>query len=81
VASAVDGITLQVRDKITGLLTHSVEGPALALRQRLGNPTYARSLGENGREHVRQDFLITRHIKDYLLLSLALEHGENVICL
>ncbi len=79
VASAVGGITLQVRHGITGLLTHGIEGTAFALRQLLGNPGYARQLGENGREHVLHNFLITRHIKDYLLLFLALERGEDII--
>jgi trehalose synthase len=79
VASAVGGITLQVRHGITGLLTHGIEGTAFALRQLLGNPDYARRLGQNGREHVLHNFLITRHIKDYLLLFLALERGEDII--
>ena len=79
VASAVGGITLQVKNKFTGLLSHGVEGTAYAIKQLLANPEYARRLGENGREHVRQNFLITRHIKDYLLLFLAVEHTGDII--
>jgi len=79
VASAVGGITLQVKNKFTGLLSHGVEGTAYAIKQLLANPEYARRLGENGREHVRQNFLITRHIKDYLLLFLAVEHAGDII--
>jgi trehalose synthase len=79
VASAVGGIPLQVKHKITGLLSHDVEGTAYALRQLLSNPEYARSLGENGKEHVRQNFLLTRHIRDYLLLFIALDHNEDII--
>ncbi len=79
VASAVGGITLQIRNGITGLLSHGIEGTAFALRQLLGNPEYARRLGQNGREHVLHNFLITRHIKDYLLLFLALERSEDII--
>ena len=81
VASAVGGIPLQIHNKLTGLLCHTVEGAAYALRQLLSNPQYARQLGENGREHVKQNFLITRHIKDYLLLFLSLEHPEDVFYL
>ena len=77
VASAVGGIPLQVKNRLTGLLSHGVEGTAVAIRQLLANPEYARTLGRNGREHVRQNFLITRHVRDYLLLLLALEHGES----
>ena len=79
VASAVGGILLQVKNKFTGLLSHGIPGTAFALRQLLTNPDYAKWLGENGREHVRQNFLITRHIRDYLLLFLALEHPGDII--
>lgn len=81
VASAVGGITLQVKNKFTGLLCHGIEGTAYALRQLLSNPEYAKWLGENGREHVRQNFLITRHIKEYMLMFLALYHPEEIIYL
>jgi trehalose synthase len=81
VASAVGGIPLQVKSKFTGLLSHGIEGTAYEIRQLLANPDYARWLGENGREHVRQNFLITRHLRDYLLLFLSLDHPEDVIWL
>ncbi len=71
VASAVGGIPLQITHKYSGLLTHSIEGTAHALKQLLQEPAYAKKLGENGREHVRQNFLLTRHIRDYLLLFLS----------
>ncbi len=81
VASAVGGITLQVKNKFTGLLSYGIEGTAYAIRQLLTNPEYARWLGQNGREHVRYNFLITRHMRDYLLLFLALEHSQDIIYL
>jgi trehalose synthase len=79
VASAVGGIPLQVRNKFTGLLSYGIEGTAYDIRQLLTNPEYARWLGENGREHVRHNFLITRHLKDYVLLFLSLEHPGDII--
>jgi trehalose synthase len=79
VASAVGGIPLQVTHKYSGLLCHSVEGAAHAIKQLLQNPAYGKKLGENGREHVRQNFLLTRHLRDYLLLFLALFHEGDVI--
>lgn len=79
VASAVGGIPLQVKNKFTGLLTHGIEGTAYAIRQLLTNHEYARWLGENGREHVRYNFLITRHIRDYMLLFLTLYHSGDII--
>jgi len=81
VASAVGGIPLQVKNKFTGLLSYGIEGTAYDIRQLLTNPEYASRLGENGREHVRYNFLITRHIKDYLLLFLSLYHSGDVIYL
>lgn len=81
VASAVGGIPLQVKHRYSGLLVHSVEGAAYAIKQCLRNPEYARKLGENGREHVRQNFLLTRHIRDYLVMFLTLGRSEDVVYL
>lgn len=81
VASAVGGIPLQVKHRYSGLLVHSVEGAAYAIKQLLNNPDYARRLGENGREHVRQNFLLTRHLRDYLLTFLSLGHSDDVVYL
>ena len=81
VASAVGGIPLQIKNKFTGLLCYTVEGAAYALKQLLSNPEYANRLGQNGREHVKQNFLITGHLKNYLLMFLALDHNSDVIYL
>lgn len=82
IAGAVGGIPLQIVHKYSGLLTHTIEGTAFALKQLLQNPAFAKSLGENGREHVRKNFLITRHLRDYLLLFHSLSHkGETVVYL
>jgi trehalose synthase len=79
VASAVGGIPLQVKNKFTGILSYGIPGTAYALRQLLTNPEYAKWLGENAKEHIRHNFLITRHLKDYMLLFIALEHPEDII--
>ncbi len=81
VASAVGGITLQIRDKFNGLLTYGIEGTAFALRQLLTNPEYATWLGNNGKEYVRHRFLITRHLRDDLLLFLALQNQQDIFYL
>jgi trehalose synthase len=79
IAGAVGGIPLQIAHKYSGILTHSVEGTAQWIKQLISAPDYARKLGINGREQIRNNFLITRHIKDYLLLFLSLfEEGEVV---
>ena len=81
VASAVGGIPLQVKHRYSGLLVHSIEGGAHAVKQLLSNPALARRLGENGREHVRQNFLLTRHLTDYLLVFLSLDHAADTVFL
>jgi trehalose synthase len=80
IAGAVGGIPLQIVHKYSGLLTHTIDGTAFALKQLLQNPGFAKSLADNGREHVRKNFLITRHLRDYLLLFHALNHkGESTV--
>lgn len=81
VASNVGGIALQVSHKYSGLLCHSIEGAAFSIKQLLNAPDYARRLGENGREHVRNNFLLTRHLRDYLLAFLSLSHPGDVVYL
>ena len=81
VASAVGGIPLQIKHKYGGLLCHTIEGAAFAIKQLLNAPDYAKKLGENGREHIRQNFLLTRHIKEYMLLFLSLYNNTDVITL
>jgi len=80
IAGAVGGIPLQVTHRYSGILTHTIEGTAFWIKQLLNAPDYARRLGENGREHVRTNFLLTRHLRDYLLLFLFLERsGERIV--
>ncbi len=81
VASNVGVIPLQIKHKYSGLLCHSIEGAAFALKQLLNNPQYGKKLGENGREHIKNNFLITRHIRDYMLLFLSLYYKEDIVYL
>ncbi len=81
IASAVGGIPLQVRNRFTGLLVHSIDGAVYAMRQLLTNKDYAAWLGENGRQHVKQNFLITRELRDYLLTFISLSSKGDVIYL
>jgi trehalose synthase len=82
IAAAVGGIPLQIAHRYSGVLTHTVEGTAFWIKQLLNAPDYAQRLGHNGREHVRTNFLLTRHLRDYLLLFLFLAHPtERVVYL
>lgn len=82
IAGAVGGIPLQITHKYSGILTHSVQGTAYWIKQLLQSPDYAKKLGENGRKHIRENYLLTRHLRDYMLLFLSLDHaGKDVIYL
>lgn len=68
IASAVGGIPTQVIDKFTGALVHSVEGCAYQIRYLLTHPEYGIQLGKNGREHVKENFLMTTNARRWVLL-------------
>ncbi|HEU5335302.1 MAG TPA: glycosyltransferase [Terriglobales bacterium] len=68
IAGAVGGIPTQVIHKLTGVLVHSVEGCAYQMRYLLTHPEFAEQMGKNGREHVKENFLMTSNVKRWLLL-------------
>jgi hypothetical protein len=43
----------------------------------LGAPDFARKLRENGHDHVRENFLLTRHMRDYLVSFLFVADGSE----
>jgi trehalose synthase len=75
VASAVGGIPVQIIHRHTGMLAHSVEGTAYQIRFLLSHPEIAAKLGEQGHQHVKENFLITQKLKRYLTLFLTLAHA------
>ena len=79
IGSAVGGIKLQVIDGVTGFLVHSIEGAANRVAQLLSDRKLCERMGENGFAHVKQNFLVTRQVKDYLLTMLALEHPRESV--
>jgi trehalose synthase len=79
VGGAVGGIKLQVIDGVTGFLVHSPEGAATRIAQLLRDRRLCEHMGENGYQHVKQNFLMTRQVKDALLIILALEHPRERI--
>jgi len=62
----VGGITVQVVYGQTGYTVHSVEGCAYRIRYLLNNPELAQRMGQQAKEYTRRNFLITRHLCDYL---------------
>jgi trehalose synthase len=66
VAGNVGGIPLQILNGKTGYLVSTVEECAGRVLFLLENPEEARTMGLAGREFVRDKFLITRYLRDYL---------------
>lgn len=62
------GVSAQIVDGTTGFIVHSVEGAAFRIRYLLSNPSAMSRMGALAKEHVRRNFLITRHLGDYLTL-------------
>ena len=80
IGGATGGIPLQILHGVTGFLVHSVDGAAFRVRQLLNNPEMATKMGTDAREFVRQNFLITRHTRDYLSAWYCIENrGKDVI--
>jgi trehalose synthase len=68
----VGGIPLQVLDGETGFLVNSVQECAERVLFLLQHPDQAALMGTAARGHVRNHFLTTRHLADYLRLFARL---------
>lgn len=68
VARRVGGIPLQIQEGATGYLVDTVEQAAERTVCLLKNPEMARQMGKNGKEYVRENFLIINHLHDYMSL-------------
>ena len=73
IAGAVGGIPNQIIHRLTGVLVHSIEGCAFQIRYLLTHPEFARRIGASGREHVKENFLMTTNVKRWLLLFRILQ--------
>jgi trehalose synthase len=71
------GIRLQVINHYTGFCVNTPEGAALRIRYLLHNPDKIKEMGKNAKEFVRENFLITRHLREYLILMVKLISNNN----
>jgi len=62
------GITVQLVYGVTGFTVNSPEGAAFRIHYLLDNPELMAKMGEDAREYVRGNFLITRDLGDHLAL-------------
>lgn len=69
------GIILQVINAHTGYLVSTPEGAAFRIRYLLSRPATLTAMGRKGRRFVREHFLLTRHLREYLTLMLSLRDG------
>jgi len=76
VASDVGGINLQVLHGETGYLAHSNSEWVEAIKKLIYDRKTASRLGDNGRKHVLEHFLITRQLRDYLCIFHMLANGK-----
>lgn len=75
----VGGIRLQVINHHTGFLVNTPEGAAHRIRYLLQNSHKREEMGAKGHEFVKQNFLITRHLQEYLTLILSLFFDSDII--
>ncbi|WP_020563935.1 glycosyltransferase [Methylosarcina fibrata] len=69
------GIRLQVIDFHTGFLVNTPEGAALRIRYLFNQKQQMLEMGNKGREFVRENFLLTRQLREYLTLLVSLQYG------
>jgi trehalose synthase len=72
VAGRAGGIPMQMPDGVGGLLVDSVEECATAMLTLLNDRELSQRLGQSGREHVREHFLLPRLLMEELALLSAL---------
>ncbi len=80
----VGGIKLQIKDGENGFLVSSVEEAAERIVEIISDGKKYRDIGENGRETVRENFLLSRYLEQYLDLlggfesDFKLTNGKKV---
>jgi trehalose synthase len=71
------GIRLQVVNHQTGFLVRTPEGAAIRIRYLMRHADQREAMGQRGREHVRQNFLVTRQLREYLTIVHGLVRGSG----
>ncbi|HEX2974879.1 MAG TPA: hypothetical protein VHO68_02995, partial [Bacteroidales bacterium] len=67
----------QVINHFTGYLVDTPEGAAMRIRYLLKHPSIVGQMGTNARQYVLDNYLITRHLREYLTLICALIFGSK----
>ncbi|HEY8157319.1 MAG TPA: glycosyltransferase [Methylobacter sp.] len=69
------GIRLQVINFHTGFLVNTPEGAALRIRYLINQKQKMQEMGIKSKEFVRENFLLTRQLREHLTLMVSLQHG------
>ena len=73
----VGGIQLQIVNHHTGFLVDTPEGAALRIRYLFYNREQLAIMGQKAHRFVLENFLITRHLREYLTLMLDILEGSR----
>jgi trehalose synthase len=70
------GIRLQVLNHFSGFRVRTPEGAAMRIRYLLKNKDKRVEIGRSARNFVLENYLLTRHLREYLTLMVALMRGS-----
>lgn len=76
IGGKVGGIKLQIQDGVNGFLVSNIQEATGKTLYLLQNPDIAIEMGKTGKQTVKEKFLSTREIEDYLLLFNRLREKE-----
>jgi trehalose synthase len=79
IGGEVGGITIQLYNHRTGFLVNSIEGAAYRIRYLLNRPSVSRKIGDRAKDFVSHNYLITRHLRNYLALFYIMENPDKDI--
>jgi len=71
----VGGIRIQVVNHHTGFLVKTPEGAALRARYLLFHRERLNEMGKKAKIFVKENFLLTRHLREYLTVMVSLKYG------
>ncbi len=70
VARPSGGIKLQVIDNVTGYHVNTIQEATEKTIYLIKHPEERKRLGENGHKHVKENFIITKHLENYLRILI-----------
>jgi len=71
------GIRMQVVNHQTGFLVSTPEGAALRARYLLFHRDLLDEMGRKARNFVRENYLLTRHLREYLTTMVSILHDKG----